>query len=127
MSVAMTVQCGGCAVTGNANELGTPLSVYPPFVLAAVYSNYIAKTVRTDCRQRMQLAILFLCTFFISGLVLIIRVWRLSSYRSDASAKRAGRRAHRANDSHIEFDLLELINSLTKTRASVHENLHTQR
>jgi hypothetical protein len=79
----------------------------------------------------MRLAILFLCTLFallyVGGVVLIMRIGRLSSCRSDASAERARGRAHRANDSHIEFDLLELINSLTKTRTSVHENLHTQR
>ena len=78
----------------------------------------------------MRLAILFLCTLFallyVGGIALIIRTGRLSSYRSDASAKRAGGRGHRANDSHIECDLLELINSLTKRRASVYENLDGQ-
>ena len=74
----------------------------------------------------MRLAILFLCTLFallyVGGIALIISTGRLSSYRSDASAKRAGGRGH----SHIEFDLLELINSLTKRRASVYENLDGQ-
>jgi len=92
----MTVQCGGCAVTGKVNERGTPLNVYPPFALVDVYSNYTAKTVPTDSSQHVQLAILSLCIlfafFYVSGLVLIIRVWRLSSRRSDdASAKPAER------------------------------------
>src|SRR5262245_49207994 len=110
LSAAMTVQCGGCAVTGNANQRGTPLSVYPPLVLVAVYSNYTAKTVRSDCKERMKLAILFLCILFpllyVSGVVLIVRIAWLSSYRSAASAKRAGGRAHRVNESHSESDLL---------------------
>ena len=117
-------------MTGKTNGLGTRLNANLLFALVPGYSNYTAKTVRTDSSQRMQLAILFLCTlfafFYVSGLVLIMRVWRLSSYRSDARAKRAGGRAHRANDSHIEFDLLERINSLTKTRVSVSENLDDQ-
>src|SRR5262245_28502623 len=99
-----------------------PIERVPAVRVVAVCSNYTAKTARTDCRPRMQLAILFLCIlfalFYVSGLVLIMRVWRLASYRSDASAKRAGGRAYRAHDSHIEFDLLERINSLTKTRTS---------
>lgn len=76
----------------------------------------------------MQLAILSLCTlfalFYVSGVVLIIRIGRLSSYRSDASAKRA--KVEPIARTIPEFDLLELINSLTKTRASVSENLGDQ-
>lgn len=50
-----------------------------------------------ECRQvfRMQLAILFLCILFallyVSGLVLIVQLWLLSSRRSDTFAKPAER------------------------------------
>ena len=80
-------------MTGNANERGTPLNVYPPFALVSVYSNHTAKTVRIDSSQHKQLAILSLCIlfafFYVSGLVLIMRAWVLSSPRSDASTKPA--------------------------------------
>jgi hypothetical protein len=91
----MTVQCGGCAVTGNANERGTPLSANPLFALVPADSNYTVKTAGAEASLRLQLAILFQCVlfsfFYVSGLVLIVQIWLLSSRRSDAFAKPAKR------------------------------------
>jgi hypothetical protein len=83
------VQCGGCAVTGNANErgtpierepavrFGTPLSANPLFALVPADSNYTAKTAGAESSLRMQLALLFPCVlfsfFYVSGLVLIVQ------------------------------------------------------
>jgi hypothetical protein len=91
----MTVQCGGCAVTGSANERGTPLSANPLFALVPADSNYSAKTAGAESSPRIQPAILFLCVlfsfFYVSGLVLIVQIRELSSRRSDAFAKPAKR------------------------------------
>ena len=91
----MTVQCGGCAVTGNANERGTPLSANPLFALVPADSNDSAKTAGAESSLRMQLAILFLCVlfsfFYVSGLGLIVQIWLLSSRRPDAFARPAKR------------------------------------
>ena len=91
----MTVQCGGCVVTGNANERGTPLSANPLFALVPADSNDSAKTAGAESSLRMQLAILFLCVlfsfFYVSGLGLIVQIWLLSSRRPDAFARPAKR------------------------------------
>ena len=86
-------------VTGNANERGTPLSANPLFALVPADSNDSAKTAGAESSLRMQLAILFLCVlfsfFYVSGLGLIVQIWRLSSRRPDAFARPAKRESSR--------------------------------